>query len=88
MHLEPKYSRSPVHVQGVDDMHLIIIHRVGGPSDSHLPRYFLGTGETRDEAVLQARRYARTRLRQDLDYHERPRERPRAAQAKSSRRTT
>lgn len=36
------------------DIQLIVLRRAGGPSDSVIPRYYMGSGKTRKWALLQA----------------------------------
>ena len=36
------------------DIQLIVLRRAGGPSDSVIPRYYCGTGKTRDWALQMA----------------------------------
>ena len=74
MHLEVKYTRSPVcwdpNGDGLeinDDWHLCVLERVGGGDDktTGMPRYFMGVGYTRHRAKMGALGIARQRLNQN-----------------------
>jgi hypothetical protein len=41
------------------DIQLIVLQRSGGPSDSVVPRYYMGSGKTRKWALLEAQRACR-----------------------------